>query len=88
MREPSGVTEAARRERTARILGARLAELGATALPREAALGYIEAAWVATAHAVDLGFLPAEQADELWRDAAARSPAVQAFLARPLPHAA
>jgi hypothetical protein len=82
------VTEAARRERTARILGARLSELGAAALPRDAAAAYIEAAWVATAHAVELGFLGADQAEVLWQDAALRSAVVQAFLARPLPHAA
>ncbi|HEY1368622.1 MAG TPA: hypothetical protein VGF23_15985 [Gaiellaceae bacterium] len=82
------MTEAARRERTARILGARLSELGTTALPRDAAAAYIEAAWVATAHAVALGFLAAEQAEALWQEAAARSPAVEALLARPLPQAA
>ena len=88
MREPSGVTEAARRERTARILGARLDDLGSASLPREVALTQIEAAWLATAHAVDLRLLTTAQADRLWEDAGARSSAVRAFLARPLPHAA
>jgi hypothetical protein len=88
VREPSGVTEAARRERTARILGARLDDLRAAPLPREVAFVQIEAAWLATAHAVDLGLLTTDQAETLWEDAAARSSAVRAFLARPLPHAA
>jgi hypothetical protein len=75
------MTEAARSERTARVLGARLDEL-ARALERggvrpEAAVWLLESAAVATAHAVMLDLLSVAQATELWREAAERHPDVE-----------
>ena len=72
------MTAAARRERTARMIGARLDEL-AVALEREAvpaatAAQLLGSASIATDHAVELGLLTASGAAEVWRAAAERHP--------------
>jgi hypothetical protein len=74
------VSEATRSERTARILSGRLEEL-ARALeragaPPESAARLLEAASVATLHAVALDILTTERAAEVWREAAERHPRI------------
>ena len=82
------MSEATRSERTARILGGRLEEL-ARALeragtPPEAASRLLEAASVATLHAVTLDLLTSERAAELWREAAERHPEAEPLREVPL----
>jgi soluble lytic murein transglycosylase-like protein len=81
------MTETARSERTARILGLRLEEL-ARALERSGAspaaiARLLEAASVATANAVALELLTAERARGIWSETAARHPAVSALREEP-----
>jgi hypothetical protein len=74
------VTDASRSERTARMLGARLSELARALeradVPPAAASRLLEAASIATMHAVTLDLLTAQRARELWCDAAAEHPDV------------
>jgi hypothetical protein len=75
------MTEAVRSERTARVLAARLDELARAlelaGVPAAAASRLLEAASVATLHAVTLDLLTAERAAGVWHDAAERHPAVE-----------
>jgi len=75
------VTDAALSQRTVRVLSARIDELAQAleraAVPAEAAARLLEAASVATMHAVTLELLSAAHAGELWREAAERHPTVQ-----------
>jgi hypothetical protein len=70
------MTEADRTERTARLLAARLEDVGraAAGLPHGEAERLVELASVATMHAVDLELLQAEKADEIWHEAHVRHP--------------
>ena len=80
------MTDAARSERTTRILTARLEELAraverANVSARQAAR-LLESASVATMHAVTLELLSSARAEELWREAAERHPAIELSIAR------
>lgn len=74
------MTDAARSERTARILSARLSELARAleraAVPPDAAARLLESASVATMHAVTLDLLTSSRACALWREAAEQHPSV------------
>ena len=74
------VTEANRSERTARILSHRLSELARALeradVPPAAASRLLEAASVATMHAVTLDLLTTQRARQLWHDAAEQHPTV------------
>jgi hypothetical protein len=74
------MTDGARSERTARILSARLDELGRALeranVPPDQASRLLESASIATMHAVTLDLLTSERATELWHDASERHPAV------------
>lgn len=74
------MTRRARTQRTERILVARLDEL-ATALersgaPADSVARLLESASVATVNAIALDLLSADAADEIWREAEERHPAV------------
>jgi hypothetical protein len=79
------MTHDSRSDRTARLLTARLEELGRALeranVPKEQAARLLESASIATMHAVTLDLLTTTRATELWREAAERHPA-----ARPLSH--
>ena len=74
------MTEANRSERTARILSARLSELARALeradVPPQAAARVLEAASVATMHAVTLELLTTQRARQLWHEAAEEHPNV------------
>jgi hypothetical protein len=74
------VTDASRSERTARILEARLSELARalerTELSPAAASRLLEAASIATTHAVTLELLSSQRARQLWHEAAEQHPKV------------
>lgn len=74
------MTDTTRSERTARILSARLSELARALerpeVPREAASRLLEAASVATMHAVTLDLLTSQRARALWHEAAEQHPNV------------
>ena len=72
------VTEETRADRTARLLVTRLDALAAAAatLPHKEAERLVELASVATMNAVALEMLHAERAEEIWREAHARHPAL------------
>ena len=74
------MTRQARTQRTERILVARLDEL-ATALersgaPAESVARLLESASVATVNAIALDLISADAAEEIWREADERHPAV------------
>jgi hypothetical protein len=74
------MTRRARTQRTERILVARLDEL-ATALersgaPAESVARLLESASVATVNAIALDLISADVAEEIWREAEERHPAV------------
>ena len=74
------MTRRARTQRTERILVARLDEL-ATALersggPAESVARLLESASVATVNAIALDLISADAAEEIWREAEERHPAV------------
>jgi hypothetical protein len=77
------MTHDSRSDRTARLLTARLEELGRALeraqVPKEQASRLLESASIATMHAVTLDLLTTTRATELWREAAERHPEVQAF---------
>ena len=80
------MTDAARSERTTRILTARLNELAraverANESARQAAR-LLDSASVATMHAVTLELLSSARAEELWREAAERHPEIELSIAR------
>lgn len=70
------MTDRDRRERTAKLLIARLDALAqaASSLPRAETERLIERAAVATMHAVTLELLDADRAAAIWHDAHARYP--------------
>jgi hypothetical protein len=74
------MTDDTRSERTARVLAARLDELARAlelaGVPAGSSARLLEAASVATLHAVTLDLLTAERAAGLWQEAAERHPAV------------
>jgi hypothetical protein len=75
------MTDAARSERTTRILTARLEELARALaranVPARQAARLLESASVATMHAVTLDLLSSARAEELWRETAERHPAIE-----------
>ena len=83
-RTSRAMTEATRKERTARILTARLEELAhaleRTGVPAKQACRLLESASVATMHAVTLDLLSSSRAEELWRETAERHPALEPSL--------
>ena len=74
------MTRRARTERTERILVARLEEvarvLERSGAPAESVGRLLESASVATINAIALNLLSEEAANEIWRDAAERHPAL------------
>jgi len=74
------MTEDARSSRTAKLLISRLDALARTAscLPHADTERLVELATVATMRAVALDLLAADRAEEIWRDARARHPALRA----------
>jgi hypothetical protein len=79
-------------ERIARVLGARLEELAQVAersgADAAAVAALLEAASVATMHAVALNLLSASEARAIWRDACERHPVLDRGSTQPLPDAA
>lgn len=79
-RTHADMTDAARSERTARVLIGRLEELARavelSGAPSAAAARLLEAASVATANAVALDLLTSERAAAIWREASDRYPEI------------
>ena len=74
------MTRSTRTQRTERILVARLEELARalerSGAPSDAVARLLESASVATMNAVALNLLSEQAADDIWREAAERHPAV------------
>ena len=72
------MTEAARSERTANLLIARLEAVAraASSLPHAETERLVELATVATMRAVALDLIEAERADAIWRELHAQNPAL------------